>query len=105
VHDNIDGVGPVQRAAIFDTTGGYDELSLADVMDIEENLSVIEEFHTYFFEDIFDADDDVVVMDDADGWIRDIKARHKEWYKKWQHRQAARKQVMSYPNPNRRTAS
>ncbi len=105
VRENIDGVGPVDRVAVFDSNGGYDELYPVDIAEIEENVSAIWEFHMYFFTDIFDAERDEMIMGDADGFIRDMKERHKEWYKKWNDRRAARERLRQYPNPNRRTAS
>ncbi len=90
VRENIEGVGPVKRVAVFTSDGEYDQLYPIDILDIEDNLSSIDECLKYFFSDAMDAEKDDAELS-ADGFLRDIRQLQIEWYKKWKGRVETRK--------------
>src|SRR5205814_5418375 len=49
VEQNIDGVGPMERAVIFDKWGGYDELAPLDIEEIADNLGGLNEATMHLF--------------------------------------------------------
>ena len=83
VRENITGVGPLERVAIFNRDGTYDELCPVDIMDIEESVSSIGEFLGHFYGEALDgaSNDGKHVLSE---WSTGISNSLNEWYTKWQ---------------------
>ena len=80
VRDNIQGVGPLKRVAIFNKDGTYDNLWFNDILSIEEHVSSIGEFLQYFYADAMDAErtDDL-----GDVGAGDIRSGLQRWFSEW----------------------
>jgi len=95
VRENIDGVGPIERVAVFTRDGEYDELYPVDISAIEGNVSSIQEFLGYMYSDIMDAEkDDKHVLTVADtesvSFVHELREVHKNWYTEWKHKRETR---------------
>lgn len=103
VRENIGGVGPVDRVAVFTCDGEYDELYPIDISAIEENLSSIAECLGYMYGDIMDVERDAVGHDDSfSGWVRELRQGHAEWYESWKGRFESRKRLKDMEEQKRR---
>lgn len=89
VRNSISGVGPVDRVAIFGCNGDYDELCPVDIQEIQANFGSLEEYFEYFFIDAMDVDKNYSILED-DHLMKDIRERHKEWYRQWNRRRGDR---------------
>ncbi len=94
VRENIEGVGPVDRVAIFNKSGEWDELYPVDISKIEENLSSIQEFMSYLYSDAMDAEkEDSFAQEGEARFVREIRRNHQEWYQEWREREQSRRRL------------
>lgn len=84
IRENIDGVGPLERVAIFNRDGTYDSLWPADIFQIEESVGSIGEFLGYFYRDALEGDARDSEPLSKSEWASDISRGLQEWYAKWQ---------------------
>ena len=103
VRENIEGVGPVERVAMFGCDGGYDELYPVDILEIESNMSSIQEFLGYWYSDAMDAEKSgrVLSQEDETGWANNILERHKTWYAEWKERRENRRILLEMERKRR----
>lgn len=83
VRENIQGVGPLSRVAVFNADGTYDDLYPIDVSRIEEAISPIGEFLHYFYADAFHAESQGILGAGESNWADGICEGVKEWYAAW----------------------
>lgn len=98
VRENIDGVGPVERVAVFTCNGEYDELNPVDISAIEENVSSIHEFLGYMYQDVMDAEkEDKFVLTEGGtesfAFVHELREVHKKWYTDWKNRRESREML------------
>ncbi|HXJ96612.1 MAG TPA: hypothetical protein VMT20_27550 [Terriglobia bacterium] len=107
VKENITGVGPVERVAIFDSQGTYDELCPVDIHDIQKTFRALREYFRYCFLDAMDVESpssDSILEESEKNWIPDIRQEHQEWYERWNQRREGRK-LLGYFRDQKRNAS
>lgn len=92
IRENIDGVGPLERVAVFNRDGTYDALHPVDIMEIEENVGSIGEFLGYFYRDAFDGDPQHNLEPLSESkWASDVSEGLKEWYAKWRSEESRKR--------------
>lgn len=98
VRENIDGVGTVDRVAVFTRDGQYDELYPIDISKIEENLASIQEFLGYFYKDVLDVERQLDERLSSEDFIPEIRGTQSEWYGEWKRRSDTRKRLRERAN-------
>lgn len=99
VRENIDGVGPVQRVAIFKDDGSFDMLFPDDIEAIEQNFSAMDEALHNFFQDAMDVTDGITRTDGLDSartLAIDMAIAHSHWFDHWEATAARRSPVVDY---------
>jgi len=98
VRENIEGVGQVERIAMFGNEGQYDELTLSEIMAIEQTVSPIAEVIKTSFDAMTDissgrlSDDDY--QDAIMGNVRDIRASLGHLNERWIEGEKRRKHLL-----------
>ncbi|MHB8527749.1 MAG: hypothetical protein ACYDD2_16605 [Candidatus Acidiferrales bacterium] len=87
IRENIEGVGPLERVAVFNRDGTYDDLWPADIIEIEEAIGSIGEFLGYFYREALDGDTSSS-EESITQWSSDISESLKKWYSEWQSKES-----------------
>lgn len=85
VRENVEGIGSLDRIAMFRSDGSYDELSPSDILEIEENVGSFHEFLPYFFVsglDVSLTESDPKPITDFARHLEDMRQRQVAWWNK-----------------------
>ncbi len=84
VHEHVDGVGEVERIAVFDREGRYDEVEGTDMRIIERNLELANHLTAIMLESALSKDEELVENAKiAVEWSEEIRAAYEKWYTEW----------------------
>jgi hypothetical protein len=83
VRENIEGVGQVERVVMFGKNGEYDELSLEDIIAIEQQTQPFSELIRNVFAAATDVSDPKGIEKYIAGETRDMRRGLKELHTKW----------------------
>lgn len=97
VRENIDGVGQVERIALFDCNGGYDELDMVDIIALEQNLrplnevmgSVVAALDISENKETLEAQDEEIT-----DMVRGMREAQADIYDKWRKRKDGRARLL-----------
>jgi len=100
VHKNIEGVGPIDRVAVFYRDGTYDEVYPNHLVQIADNLGPLNELLGYIFRDAMDlskigpmARSEAPTVSDILAEIREAQGR---WHEQWKQERERRKLLLMF---------